>query len=339
MNISNYLRERLAKTIVPVLLLAGMPFSSLFAQSERIAFPTQTIAISSAFEVIQSQTQFLISAGNDFDGTRQVTLSRQTLPLSTALAELLRPIGKSFQIQGRHILVFSPGEMANARAPMNVDSLERVLAQRQRQITPAAARPDEPVLNSAALQEVHKEVLPATTSRPTWAVRTNLVYDIAAQTPNLGLEMGIGPRGSLLLAAGYNPWNANGSSNDNTTLNHWLASLEYRYWLCERFNGHFFGLHVFGGQYNVAGYTVPLLNIGDETRRYEGYGYGAGISYGYHWMLTKAFSVEFNVGVGVAQTQYDNYERTNCGSCLEEKSKKTFLLPTKLGVSLVYVIK
>jgi hypothetical protein len=338
MNISNYLRERLAKTIVPVLLLAGMPFGSLFAQSEQIAFPTQTIAINSAFEAIQSQTQFLISAGNDFDGTRRVTLSRQTLPLSTALVELLRPLGKSYQIQGRHILIFSPEEIANARAPMNVDSLEQVLAQRQPVITPTS-RPDEPVLNTATLQEMHKQVLPATVSRPKWALRTNLVYDIAAQTPNLGLEMGVGPRGTLLLAGGYNPWNANGSSNDNKKLNHWLASLEYRYWLCERFNGHFFGLHVFGGQYNIAGYKVPLLNIGDESHRYDGYGYGAGIDYGYHWMLSKAFSIEFNVGVGVAQTQFDDYERANCGSCLEEKAKKTFLLPTKLGISLVYVIK
>ncbi|MDR0961324.1 MAG: DUF3575 domain-containing protein [Mediterranea sp.] len=331
------MKTSLAKTIVPA-LLAGMPLCSLLAQNEQVVFPTQTIAINSAFEVIQRQTQYLISAGNDFDGTRRVTLSRQNLPLSEALVELLRPIGKSYQLQGRHILIFSQGEMMNARAPMNVDSLEKVLKEKQAVITPTS-RPDEPVLNSEVMRELHKQVLPAYTSRPTLAIRTNLLYDIGALTPNLGLELGVGPKGSLLLTGSYNPWNSDGKKDNNKKLNHWLASLEYRYWLCERFNGHFFGIHGFYGQYNIAGYKVPLLNIGDESHRYQGNGYGAGIDYGYHWMLSKAFSVEFNVGVGVALTQYDDYERANCGSCLEESAKKTFILPTKLGISLVYMIK
>lgn len=37
-----------------------------------------------------------------------------------------------------------------------------------------------------------------------------------------------------------------------------LVQPEFRYWLCERFNGHFFGVHGLGGEYNIAKVKLPF---------------------------------------------------------------------------------
>ena len=80
------------------------------------------------------------------------------------------------------------------------------------------------------------------------AVKTNLLYD-ATTTMNLGLEIGLGKKWSLDLSGNYNPW----KFDDETRLRHWGVQPELRYWLCEKFNGHFLGLHGHYAKYNVGG--------------------------------------------------------------------------------------
>ncbi|MDR0962485.1 MAG: DUF3575 domain-containing protein [Mediterranea sp.] len=228
-----------------------------------------------------------------------------------------------------------------AGAPVDVDSLAKAL-QKRKTVEFQGEYPKDPVLNVQQWSNIHRSILPPKEAvrLPMLALQTNLLYDIGAFTPNLGLELGISPRGTLLLSGSYNPWNMSGASNDNKKLNHWLASLEYRLWLCERFDGHFFGVHGFYGNYNIAGYKIPLiLEKGSENYRYYGNVYGAGISYGYHLMLGKHFGMEFTLGVGVGFMKYDRYERNNCGQCKDTGIKRTFVAPTHTGISLIYLIK
>ena len=72
------------------------------------------------------------------------------------------------------------------------------------------------------------------------AAKTNLLY-WATTTPNIGMEFGLGEQTTLELTGGYNPWTLD--KEQNKKLKHWLVMPEFRYWLCERFNGHFFGIH------------------------------------------------------------------------------------------------
>ena len=72
------------------------------------------------------------------------------------------------------------------------------------------------------------------------AAKTNLLY-WSSTTPNLSFEFGLGKRTTLDLTGAYNPWTLNKDSNKK--IKHWLVMPEFRYWLCERYNGHFFGLH------------------------------------------------------------------------------------------------
>ena len=76
-----------------------------------------------------------------------------------------------------------------------------------------------------------------------WAVKSNLLYDATA-TINLGVEAALGPRVTLDISGNYNPWEFG-----DARWKHWLIQPEVRYWLCESFNGHFFGLHAHYAEY------------------------------------------------------------------------------------------
>ena len=73
-----------------------------------------------------------------------------------------------------------------------------------------------------------------------FGVKTNALHWATAGTLNAGLEAGLGKRTSLELTGDYNPWTLD--RDENRKLKFWSVMPEFRYWLCERFNGHFFGL-------------------------------------------------------------------------------------------------
>ena len=171
-----------------------------------------------------------------------------------------------------------------------------------------------------------------------FVVKTNLFYGAYARTPNLSLEAGLGKRSTLELGGGYN-WFAPSKLDSNKKLVHWVGQLEYRWWFCERFAGHFLGVHAIGTQYNIAGHNLPLLFGKNSAQyRYEGWGAGAGISYGYLFYLGRRWSVEANVGVGYVYLDYDKYQCATCGRKVNSEHRNYFG-PTRAGISLVYIIK
>lgn len=128
----------------------------------------------------------------------------------------------------------------------------------------------------------------------TLAVKTNLLYDATA-TINLGAEVALAPEWTLDISGNYNAWDFSNCRK----WRHFLIQPEARYWLCEKFNGHFFGLHVHGGQFNTGNVNTPFGLFGDcRGRRHEGWYYGAGVSYGYQWVLGKRWNFELNIGAG-----------------------------------------
>lgn len=172
----------------------------------------------------------------------------------------------------------------------------------------------------------------------TIGLKTNLLYGAITLTPNLGVEIGISQRSTLELSGGYNPWNLNNKTNDNKKLVHWLGELEYRYWLCQKFNGHFWGVHALGSQYNISKHKLPLLfGKGSQEYRHEGWTVGGGLSYGYQFILGKSWNLELNIGVGYARLKYDKYECRTCGEKIGTESRN-YLGPTKAGISLIYIL-
>ena len=166
------------------------------------------------------------------------------------------------------------------------------------------------------------------------ALKNNLLYDLTA-TPNLAVEFRMSDKTTLDILGGFNPFNL----GTNKKLKHFLVQPEVRYWTCESFNGLFFGLHLHGGMYNLGGVKLPLgIFPALETKRYEGYFLGGGLSVGYHWILSSRFSIEASAGYGYV---YTDRKKFNCEKCSDiiNQEKRNLFLPTKAAISLIYIIK
>lgn len=174
-------------------------------------------------------------------------------------------------------------------------------------------------------------ILPASIQAQTIAVKSNLLYD-ASTTLNLGAEIGLAPRWTFDFSVNYNLWTFSG----NRKLKHFFVQPETRYWLCERFNGHFFGMHLLGGAFNIGG--IPLSGLSKEFRC-EGYMGGVGFTYGYQWMISRRWSLEALLGLGYLYTQYNKFECADCGKKLESNRTQGFFTPTRVGISIIYLIR
>lgn len=168
-------------------------------------------------------------------------------------------------------------------------------------------------------------------------VKSNLLYD-ATGTINLGAEVALSPKLSLDISGNLNPWTYN--KRTNTKLKHILVQPELRYWLCETFAGHFFGVHAHWANYNAGALDLPfgLTEKNLKHYRYRGNLYGAGVSYGYQWLFKKRWAVEATVGVGYAYLNHHKFKCENCGTLLG-KEKVHYVGPTKAAISLIYFIK
>lgn len=176
------------------------------------------------------------------------------------------------------------------------------------------------------------------------ALKTNLLYD-ATTTPNLGVEVGLGGKSTLNLVYGLNPWKFTTDSHGERFAKHWLVMPEYRWWTCSRMNGHFFGVHAMGGQLNVANVDLPVpgkffkgINLRNAVKdsRYQGWYGGAGLTYGYQYMLSRHWNLEGEIGVGYAHVWYDQYPCGDCGTRMS-KGGANYVGLTKLGLSIMYV--
>ncbi len=171
------------------------------------------------------------------------------------------------------------------------------------------------------------------------ALKANLLYGAVAQTPNLGIEIGLGAKTTLDISGGYNWFNLKGKPGNNKKLVHWLVQPEFRYFLCERFSGHFFGVHALGSQFNIGKRNLPLLfGKGSEAYRHEGWAVGGGLSYGYQLPLAKRWNLEFNLGLGYAFMLFDKWEQPRCGNLVEPDVTRHYFGPTKAGVTVMFLL-
>ena len=175
----------------------------------------------------------------------------------------------------------------------------------------------------------------ATASAQRVAVKTNALY-LATATPNVGFEFAMAPRWTFEIAGGYNPWTYD--AEENIKAKHFLVTPEFRYWFCERFQGHHLGLHTGYMFYNVGAIRIPFQPVETKFNRYQGWATGVGLSYGYTWILGKRLNLEASIGVGYAYTKYDIYECKNCGD-YKGPGEKHYVGPTKLALNLIYMIK
>ena len=159
------------------------------------------------------------------------------------------------------------------------------------------------------------------------ALKTNTLYWMAGGSTNLEAEVALGRKTSLSLLGVYNPW----TFKDDKMMHFAVVQPALKFWFCERFEGHFVGIHVHGAQF-----YGDLMGYADS--RYDGYLAGAGISWGYDWILGKHWNMEFEIGAGI---NYTWYKRSDCVPCRKYTGldmHKTFVSPTKVSLSFVYLL-
>jgi len=185
-----------------------------------------------------------------------------------------------------------------------------------------------------------------------FGIKSNLLYD-ATSTINLGVEFALADKLTLDVSANYNPWAFPQKkvttsevivSQYDAVFKHWMIQPELRWWFCEKFNGHFVGAHLHGGQMNIGGLTfLPdrWSDRGIQKNRIEGWFVGAGIAYGYHLIMSNRLSLEFSLGVGFMYLNYDKYANyTSLRTPRKDTNsyKMYYFGPTKAGISLIYMI-
>jgi len=162
------------------------------------------------------------------------------------------------------------------------------------------------------------------------AVNTDLVMDLLA-TPSAGIELVVGERSTLGLdvMGNYHPWKKH--------MKMIVVQPEYRYYISGRpMHKHFIGI---GGL--AASYEVWL-----KGKVYNGTGLGLGLVFGYVANLGKRFNIDFHAGfgaIGYKHKEYtlgDNYDSGYLENGeLKTNAKGYYLLPTRIGISLTYILK
>jgi hypothetical protein len=338
-----------------VILNRVLPFAiALFAsavagaQSQMLRLPQAQMPVAQVLSRIHSQTGLGAAYSTSLiDPDRLVIFPSLSMTVDEAVKTIASGTGATYAYENQ-VILFSkapelpreirPAVRQSAPQPAPVRSAPQVtqpapVIQQTAPVVPVAPMPlVEPVskYRPMSLYAENQGRLPGI------AVKTNLLYGLGALTPNLSFEFGLGPRTTLEAGVSYNPWNLKGSLESNKKLVHLIVKPEFRYWLCERFTGHFFGAHVIYGRYNIGTHEVPMLF--EKEFRYDGHAAGGGVTYGYNLPIAKRLNAEFAVGVGALWLTYDRFD---CAACNRDAipETRTYFGPTNASVSLVFLIK
>lgn len=155
------------------------------------------------------------------------------------------------------------------------------------------------------------------------AVKTNGLM-LGAGVPNLGVELVTGKRTSFEVSAfgGFNPYGKNIKIVGGMP--------EFKYWLSGRPMARFYlGISALATSYKITW----------NDKVYNGDAAGLGLNLGYSVLLSSRWNLEFAAGVGGAyfrQYKYNAGESIGSGQSI---GKGISLIPTKLAVSVSYIIK
>jgi ribosomal protein L25 (general stress protein Ctc) len=157
-----------------------------------------------------------------------------------------------------------------------------------------------------------------------FSLRTNLLLWLAA-VPNIGAEYRPTNSFGILLNGGWNHWAwKDGYGQDRT----FFLQPEARYYIGKR-KSFFVGLEGHFGQFD--------FKFGKEKDGAQGNFAGGGITGGYRLSLSRAFDLDFSLGLGYTRIDYETYYRSNDVFVRREGGlRKNFFGPSQAGVSLIF---
>ena len=167
------------------------------------------------------------------------------------------------------------------------------------------------------------------TKAQTFSVNTDLTM-LALQTYNIGAEMTVGNRSTLLLSVFGN--NKPYFHKDMRVVG---VQPEYRYY----FGGRSMYHHFVGLSFLAADYDMTWGN-----KKYEGTAWGGGLSFGYVIPLSKRLSIDAHAGIGLVFSHHKESTTDMSDLLLKDDTpaKDGFwdyrIMPTKIGITLSYSI-
>lgn len=155
------------------------------------------------------------------------------------------------------------------------------------------------------------------------ALRANLLR-WATLTPDLGLEWRINSSWSIVANGSWTSWSWN---DEDRRYAIWEVIPEVRYYIGEQ----------------KAWYVGAMFKTGQFNYKLSGTGkqgdlMGGGITGGYQLRLNKALSMDFNLGLGYLNADYEKYKVIDGVRVRQGKESKNWWGPVSAGVTLVWTI-
>ena len=153
--------------------------------------------------------------------------------------------------------------------------------------------------------------------------KTNALY-WGTLSPNAGVEFRLSRHYTLNLEGAVNPFTIG-----DYKLHSAAFTPEARYWFSGRPQaGHFVGIMGFGGIYSMAWNNTN--HVGDAI--------GGGITYGYSFVLSRRWSLETTIGLGMLHVREKKYA-VGAEEPKEINHTKTIPAPLKAGITFTYILK
>lgn len=155
------------------------------------------------------------------------------------------------------------------------------------------------------------------------ALRANLLR-WATLTPDLGLEWRINSSWRIVANGSWTSWSWNDKDRRYAL---WEVMPEVRYYIGEQ----------------KAWYVGAMFKTGQFNYKLSGTGkqgdlMGGGITGGYQLRLNKALSMDFNIGLGYLNADYEKYKVIDGVRVRQGKESKNWWGPTSAGVTLAWTI-
>lgn len=197
------------------------------------------------------------------------------------------------------------------------------LAEEQRKAEEARLAAEKAEAEKAALQNTLAGT-PSETKITTdyhLSLRANLLR-WATLTPDLGLEWRICPSCGIAVNGSWTSWTW---SDKDRRYALWEVAPEIRYYMGEK-KTWYLGAMFKAGQFN---YKIS------ETGK-QGDLMGGGITAGYHLLLNKALTLDFNLGLGYLNADFEKYEVIDGVRVRRGNETKNWCGPINAGVTLVW---
>ena len=166
--------------------------------------------------------------------------------------------------------------------------------------------------------------VPMQTKAQRVAVKTNALY-WAASTPNFGAEFRVNRHVTFNFEAAYNRIKIFNIVTRGT-----MITPEVRYWFSARPQArHYLGIMGLATNYNIC----------LDHERHIGDAFGAGLTYGYSFPLSRHWSLEASIGAGYGYRREKKYDTQTETKPERPNYNKWQFLPMKAGLSFIYIIK